>query len=359
MIETLLIRNFQSHKRTELKFDKGVNCIIGPTDSGKTAIIRALQWLFWNTPSGNAFCSDWSENDTTVKILGWQHWNKATDDYFERGIDKKGGYYLHGDVMLRAFGQTIPEEVKKYFNMSEINIQEQQDSPFLLNESPGKIAAFFNKIAGLSKIDTSNQYIQAQIRATNYAISYNTTLLEEKEEELKKYSNLHEADKKLKILEKYEKEQTLLIKSKKVLRSSINDIETINFNLQEVELLIKAEENVNKIIQLLETKTKKIQEALHLSAVILKIKEKNRKITACNNISQAEDKVVNLIQQINNFKSLSAYLSQFKSVINNLQQVNKNSFKIGGKLKQMEDKWVEEFPDTCPLCGSEKKYHKH
>jgi len=45
MINSLTIQNFQSHKNTTLEFDNGINIIIGQSDSGKTAIIRALNWV--------------------------------------------------------------------------------------------------------------------------------------------------------------------------------------------------------------------------------------------------------------------------------------------------------------------------
>jgi len=55
MIKYLQIQNFQSHKDSLLEFDPGVNVIVGSSDSGKTAVIRALRWLVWNRPSGDAF----------------------------------------------------------------------------------------------------------------------------------------------------------------------------------------------------------------------------------------------------------------------------------------------------------------
>ena len=48
MIKSLHIQNFQSHKKTTLKFHKGINVVIGQSDSGKSAIIRALNWTINN-----------------------------------------------------------------------------------------------------------------------------------------------------------------------------------------------------------------------------------------------------------------------------------------------------------------------
>jgi ABC-type transporter Mla maintaining outer membrane lipid asymmetry ATPase subunit MlaF len=51
-IKKLIIENFQSHKYTEVDFSEGFNIIFGPSDYGKSAIIRALRWVLYNEPGG-------------------------------------------------------------------------------------------------------------------------------------------------------------------------------------------------------------------------------------------------------------------------------------------------------------------
>jgi len=67
MIKNIRIINFQSHQNSFLKFDSGVNIIVGESDRGKSAIIRALRWLIWNRPTGDDFRSNWG-GDTEVTI---------------------------------------------------------------------------------------------------------------------------------------------------------------------------------------------------------------------------------------------------------------------------------------------------
>ena len=76
MIKQINIKNFQSHKSTQLKLDPGVNVIVGSSDSGKTAIIRAYLWVVDNRPLGNAFVSHWALDEkgkqkepTSVSII--------------------------------------------------------------------------------------------------------------------------------------------------------------------------------------------------------------------------------------------------------------------------------------------------
>ncbi|MDO5041249.1 MAG: AAA family ATPase [Peptoniphilus sp.] len=61
-ISKLEIENFQSHKYTLLDFDKGLNVIVGNSDSGKTAIIRAIKWALYNEPQGDYFIRQGDKN---------------------------------------------------------------------------------------------------------------------------------------------------------------------------------------------------------------------------------------------------------------------------------------------------------
>ena len=80
MFKSLCIENFQSHKKTVLNFDAGVKVIIGRSDSGKSAIIRAIRWLVENKPNGNSFIN-YDESKASVEI-------DIGDTILKRGKDK-------------------------------------------------------------------------------------------------------------------------------------------------------------------------------------------------------------------------------------------------------------------------------
>ena len=56
-IKSIELQNFQSHVKTiiEPAGPGFLTVITGPSDSGKTAIIRALKWLLYNQPQGAEF----------------------------------------------------------------------------------------------------------------------------------------------------------------------------------------------------------------------------------------------------------------------------------------------------------------
>lgn len=149
MINSIHLKNFQSHKDTIMTFTNGVNVIVGPSDVGKTSLIRALRWLVHNRPSGEEFISH-GETSTSVRI---EFDNTIIARVKTKGISKNS-YVLNG-IDLVGFGQDVPEEVSSLINMNDINIQYQLDGPFLLGESSGVVAKTLNKIVNLDKIDSS------------------------------------------------------------------------------------------------------------------------------------------------------------------------------------------------------------
>ena len=147
MIKTLEINNFQSHKKTLLNFHPGVNVIIGTSDSGKSAVLRALRWVCTGIPRGDGFRSHWG-GDTEVSL--------ETDNCIvTRGkTNADNVYLLNEETEFRAFGTEVPEEITAALNLDEsVNLQKQLDQPYLISETPGAVAQHFNRMAHLEKID--------------------------------------------------------------------------------------------------------------------------------------------------------------------------------------------------------------
>lgn len=106
------IKNFQSHKDSHLDFHPGVDVIVGPSDSGKTAIIRALRWLVWNRPTGDAVRSWWG-GDTEVSM-------SLPTSSISRIKGKENQYTLNG-LVFKAIGTDVPEEISKELKQTSIS----------------------------------------------------------------------------------------------------------------------------------------------------------------------------------------------------------------------------------------------
>lgn len=157
MLKKLVLKNWQNHKDFSIDFDPLVNTFVGRSDSGKSAIIRALSFLSFNRPSGNTFITE-GEEVTTVGLLVDGH----------KIIRQKGkgiNLYKLDDKTYKAFGGEIPEEIQKILNLEkEINFQFQLDSPFWFLDSPGQVSKSLNQIINLVSIDNALAKVALEVR---------------------------------------------------------------------------------------------------------------------------------------------------------------------------------------------------
>lgn len=282
MINSLTIHNFQSHKNTDLDFHKGVNAIIGQSDCGKTAILRALKWVVSNKPSGEAFRSKWG-GDTEVRIHIDKH------DQVIRQKDTENKYRIErvnkGDITLldfKSFGQDVPEDIKKLLNISPINFQTQHAAPFLLSNSSGEVARYLNKIVQLDKIDIANTNINSTLRKEKQDLQYETGRLTELDEKLKGYVWLGTAEGCLVKLEQFEAsliEKKLDRRELVQLRDSIIETEE---TIEEIDEIVQHEDEVNRLIELQEKIDAKKERFDDLTALYNNIVDTKERISDLN-----------------------------------------------------------------------------
>ncbi len=156
MIKKIDLRNFQCHEKKSLVIGKS-HTITGTSNSGKSAIIRALYWAMCNKPRGNAFITHGKKN-CLVQVVG---------DGFKltRKRGKTNQYILNGKV-FEAMGTEVPEEIQDALNINpEINFQLQHDVPFLLSKTPNENGAFINNIAKLTQMQDCLSVLKKRIQA--------------------------------------------------------------------------------------------------------------------------------------------------------------------------------------------------
>lgn len=247
-IKKIELKNFQSHKETSIEFDRGLNVILGNSDSGKTAIIRSLKWALYNEPQGDYFIMQ-GEKDVSVTI------------YFNTGAilrryrsPSKNTYYLKKsdgeEFNFDGFGKNIPKEIIDEIsiqkinldnsNNSMINIAEQLEGPFLLNEKTSVRASAIGRLVGVNYIDDA---LRETIRDDKNLLN-NLKSLEIRKEKLKEnlleFNFIENEEKKLSeiiLLRNQIKEKNLKLDYLKNLK------ETYDFNTKESE---KQRQEVNK-----------------------------------------------------------------------------------------------------------------
>ena len=233
MISLLKVINFQSHRRSIFKFHKGMNVVVGTSDSGKSVIIRALDWALNNDKpsSGDAFRSDWGGDTKVIATV---------DD--RRLIRKKTAtknlYKLDGTI-FKAFGQSVPDEISQLVNLADINWQRQHDSPYLLSNTPGEVARVLNEIVHLEKIDTSLSAAVSNLRSLNQNLRMEKEEAVELRAKLKSFTYLDDMEKDVAALSKIEKKIVALDSDIIVLNTLVEGMEEKEEELSEAKKIHK------------------------------------------------------------------------------------------------------------------------
>lgn len=303
MINSLEIKNFQSHINSILTFHPGVNIIIGSSDEGKSVILRVIEWIRNNRPMGLSYISHWNidekdniENSIIGKII------IDDNEIIRKRTNCFNGYIVNNKVL--ETGIEVPDEVRKIFNFTDINIQKQFDSPFLLSKGAGEVARFFNETIKIDDIDRMLSLVENKKRKSKSDLKYIENDLKEINKELNKLKWIDKAGIIIRKLERI--------------------IDKVNEYNEKISIL---EDLINKKIRI----RKRIIEY--------------SKIQDCKKYFDEIDKINDkIIEQENKIELLESIANEYE--------------KIKEKIKDNEreiNELREQFPDKCPTCGQEIK----
>ena len=158
-LASLQLTDFQAHRCSLINFAPGITTIIGPTDRGKTAILRALGWVAQNNLGGEEFIREGAK-ETCVKLVVTEGKKSFT---IIRTKGKVNSYSLDGKEFL-AFGQNVPTDITKLLQLNEINFQGQHDAPFWFSETAGEVSRRLNAVIDLTIIDSTLSNIGSAVR---------------------------------------------------------------------------------------------------------------------------------------------------------------------------------------------------
>lgn len=145
-----------------MELSPGLNVIVGASDQGKSAIIRALRWLLFNEPRGTDYVRVGSSGPCRVTaelddgtVISRERWGSR--NVYE--LRRPSGEVLH----FEGFGTEIPEEIIRAHGVRKValddqlevalNLSTQLEGPFLLNQ-PGSVRAkAIGRICGVHVLD--------------------------------------------------------------------------------------------------------------------------------------------------------------------------------------------------------------
>ncbi len=304
MIKELELFNFQSHSHTKLDFAAGLNVITGPSDQGKSSLIRALRWVLYNEPNGTDFikmgCSD-----CQVKVT-------LNNDYqIIRKRNKKENRYIiinpeGEEEVLEKVGRNVPQEVKKLHGMAKIawdtdskmtlNLDYQLDGAFLLNDSSYTRAKVLGRLSRVHVVDSA---IRDTVRDANKLKRRRKTLeddIERIDEKLEDFSDLEA------LAQEIEKEKELLTK----LKESKKELTVLTKLQKEVKKAKQKEKQLTKLLA-------ELSQIEQLKTLVKQISQKQQKLKQLKELKQLYNKQQRQSEQLEEIIEATDNLLELKN----------------------------------------------
>lgn len=303
------IHNFQSHKDTVLELSPTVNSLEGVSDSGKSAVLRAMLWCLTNKPDGVAFASNWAKDkkgklkdEVSVSIDNITRSRNATVNGYTKFVAGKD------PQTYEALKGTVPPDIENAINIGSVNIQRQMDPPFLLSSTPGDAARYVNELIGLEEIDTYQKALKGKAHDNANSLKDENKRLADAEAALSQYDWVAGAKEKVEELSGVDAKCAELEAD----LAKLSELDALNEVSAELKAAKSLEKKVTKLIsscpgtEKLESEVAMLKQVDEVDALTAQLIES--KAVA----STADDKIIALSQI--NTASLETDLAALKNV---------------------------------------------
>ncbi len=214
--KSLILKDFQAHKSLKVPFSRSITSIVGPSDRGKSAILRALRWVCLNDFAGDEFIREGATR-ALVRLRTRRH-------AILRKKGAEGNIYALDEERFRAFGTSVPEPIAKLLQLSEVNFQDQHDAPFWFALSAGEVSRRLNAIIDLSVIDTSLSNAAGAVKKASWEAAISRERIQEKETQLEQVRPMKARVREFRELKTLRKEYRQLKRSWETLDSLVISI---------------------------------------------------------------------------------------------------------------------------------------
>jgi exonuclease SbcC len=356
MLNSIQLHNFQSHRDTRLDFADGVNVIIGSSDSGKTAVLRALNWVVNNRPGGDAFRSR-RGGDTIVEVelSGMSVVRKKTDRVNSYQISAGGKTVT--DTVFKAMGAGVPAEVEKALGLTAVNIQYQLDSPFLLSSdwSPGQVAEYLNEVAGLDVIDRAAAGINAVCRRVTAAADAECTRLADLETRLAALDYIDAAEAAVADLEAGQAEASRQRGREQAVNNAVADIIGVRQQLDAVADYSGAEQEIDALIAINRQAAELTTSECELRKIATEAGLVAIAVAQLQRTTRAERLVNHLRQIANECEQINSHRQRIADALAEVGSGKRVLSAAQNEVVRLQADWQRLAPAVCPLCAGTGK----
>lgn len=350
MVKSIILNNVQVHKELALNFSPGVNVLIGPTDSGKSSIIRALNLGLNNVPRGGEKIYLMESATEPLQI--------TIQDFKGNVINRVNRTYtINNGTPLSAFNQDKPEAVAEIIRTNEVNFQLQIQPHFLILETGGNAAKILNAVTGMEDQMLLLTEVKSRITATRRDY---LNMMAEKEGAIAKIGQLEYAPVLLNQLQAVKKQQIQLDQHEleiKNLHESIQNLKNSLDQFQSLSFLDDLELKFSKIFEESISYDALLKAIESLSTIIRKVNDNKKLLLSHEKWDKHEQHILSLQLLAFDLKAQEEQIDSLAILIHRIKEREQQSQNLDFQI----DEYQMQFNDlmaaagVCPLCGASQQ----
>lgn len=364
MINNLHLINFQGHQDNTFVFNPGLTVICGPSGSGKSSVIRALKYLFYNRPNhvkyqrrpdAKFFKIESDIDNISVQRVKGKVGKEDLNQYSLNGGKDNGGL-TWDDV-----GRSVPEKITELVNIKpvvfnkeiefDIQLAQQFDGQFLLSQPDSVKLKFLNRLSGSYIVDLAAKNISKELGDCKKEVESLNDSIEELDKKLK---NIVELSGPFSIiLDKIRNEYVLLCEN----IDKLNKLQNLKKEFDQCEQvrlsIIKDETLLSKVnIEGFELAINRIEELVSLFEDYKYVQEQlNLTDTLLNKVGGIQ--LDQLLLKTSLLADLVVLNAQYKEVGENLLSLEKDQQLLDKEYGNVVQCYKEQLQKTsvCPYCN--------
>ncbi len=383
-IQKIIIENFQSHQNTQI-IPAGpgqLTVIVGQSRQGKTAIFRALRWLFYNAPDGADFIR-WGATFARVTV----EYADGTQVIRYRTSGSKNQYIIRKpsqkEQVYEGFGRgAVPLEVQQITGVSPVeigegltlnlNLAEQLDGPFLGNKAVSSTsrAKVLGKLAGTEEVDLAGKQLGTDLYRWKREQEAHEKAIKETKEQLREYDYLPEFKANLDRLADIRGTVKAAMEKRELLDKLYREYAQVNLRANEERLrMLRLRELIEKLVLLVESihcqiwSISKMQQVkAELDEITASILAAEATIKRTQGLSQAEELIRGAEGRFGRRQQAETIITRWNKAIWDLEQAEKvivrtqnigTAEKLVNKVDKDWAKWLQAFRLPAKLVGNE------
>ena len=303
MLNKLTIRNYQSLQDLEINLGR-FTVIFGESDTGKSAVIRALRSAINNQP-GQDFITHGA--DTAVVKM------ELESSTIEWTKNKSAKYRLEDSNGIETFekmGRSVPNEISEVLKIGrtafmdsqefDANIHSQMEPPFLLTESPATRAKLLGELSGVNVLYRAIQECRRRVQSTKRLQTTRLSDLEKTKNDLDGYRYLTDIAKALSFAEQRMDSAEKFSSDSISISSDIDQLDNLQIQIQQSQKAVDAASSIQS----------RIDSVKSLANQASEIDERTREI------SYMQAQIANEGERI---KAMESHIEELRSEVSNIE----------------------------------------